>query len=683
MNPPILIPLGQLLASPTNPRQTFDQEKLRELAANMADPEVGQLVALIVRPVWCQGCKSKAQIDAARAKIGDEGMDAEAARRMAKIRTFEVVDGERRRRAAEIANIPELRAEVRELTDSVVISIQLITYLQKEGLTPIEEARGFHDLLKLRNEDNDPMHTRESIAKSVGRDPTYVHVRLKLLKLPETALRALEEDRIGVRLATLIARIPDTQDRENAARAIVSPARLGGEPMTTREAAHFIDENFMQELKGAPFDTADETLPGPENGKPQACTNCPHRTGNNKAMFGDVKRGDICTKPACYRGKCKAVFTRVSSAEARIPGSKVIVDEAEATAVFSAHDGISLPYDSAFVDLHEKPAETFVSSAVDRTKLPTWDKLVAGLDVPRTIVQDRSGRMRTLVNRNLAIAAAKENGEDIFVSGLGGRAPAANAGETAARKKAEAEQKRQLAVGVAASTALRRAIVKRGVLETKAVPAALLDLAIAAAGADGVWFALKALDVKKGVDQTSEQAYAKAIMKTTEPKEMLALAVELLYARGLRVNGVDKSPEFVALCAAYGIDLKALKAETIAGLKVSKGDVTLDPKTLEQWVKAHLKGMTVEAIAKSYGVPIADVKGALAGGAKKLGEPAFGRRESGRRVEFATRADAEADRRAEGKKPGFEDYSTRIEKDGRTFTLIYERTAAGKKGGAR
>lgn len=602
MNPSLLIPLSQLLASPTNPRQTFDPEKLRELAANMADPEVGQLQALIVRPVWCQGCKSKAQIDARRERAGHADLQKEPC---------EVVDGERRRRAAPLANIPELRCEVRELTDSQVISIQLITYLQKEGLTPMEEARGFQDLLKLKDENNGVLHTRESIAKSVGRDPEYVNVRLKLLKLPDFGRAALEEGRIGVRVATLIARIPDPKDRENAARAIISPARLGGDPMSTREAEHFVDENFMQELKGAPFDTADATLPGPVEGKLQSCADCTLRTGNNRALFGDTKRGDICTKPACYRRKCKSVFTRQSAIEANKPGTKVITDDAEAQTLFAAHDGVSLPYDSHFVDLFEKPAETFVSNAVDRSKLPTWEKLTDGQDVPRTIAQDRSGRMRTLVNRNLAIAAAKENGEDIFVSGLGVRAPAANAATTAARKKADAEQRRQLTVACAASTALRRAIVKRGLLETKAVPAALLDLAIAAAGADGVWFALKALDVKKGVNQTSEQAYEKAIGNISDPREMLALAVELLYARALRVNGVEKVPPFVAICAAYGVDLKAVKADAVAGMKVRKGEETVDAKTLAEWVKARAGGLSDQAIAKSYRVPVADVTGAL------------------------------------------------------------------------
>lgn len=569
MQKPVLIPLGQLQPSPTNPRKTFDAGKLRELAENIA--QHGVLQALLVRPAWCQGCRTAAEIDARRT-------DAVQA-------PFEIVDGERRYRSMQIimseehaddAARRELPCDVRELTDTQVVEIQLITFITKEPLTALEEARGFADLLKLKNDKGEPLHTRESIARAVGRHSQYVHRHLKLLKLEEFAQKALESGRIGTALASMIARIPHKEEREKAARAIIGPD--GGDPMSEREARRYIAENFMQVLAGAPFDVADAKLPGPNNGEPLSCEACPHRTGNSKELYfeGDEKkwRGDVCTLPACYRAKCQVVFDRTSAAAVAEDKSVKVLEAKAAEDIFSAHDKVSLRFDTSYVDLHEKPAEAFVRHEVDRAKLPTWEALTEGRDVPRCLIQDGAGRMRILVDRNLAIGAAIENGEDIFVAGLGAKRPTAGAGKD---KRAEAEQKKQLEVACASSVAMRRAIIAKtsvaewsdgeGLVLPDMAIEPLWDLVVECVGADAVWFALKSLEVIKAAHETSEQTYMKVRQRVTDNREMLALLVELLYGRQLRYNGPAKCEPFGVLAEVYGVDLKAVAKEALAEKK--------------------------------------------------------------------------------------------------------------------
>lgn len=603
-NPPFEIPLGALIESPTNPRKIFDPKKLAELAETLR--QEGLMQSLLVRPTWCQGCKSTAQIEAKRPEGATDGR-------------YEIVDGARRRRAFEIMwseMEPELRAmqripcDVRELTDAKVITIQLLTSLEKEKLTALEEARGFEDLMRQQDEGGEPLNTQESIAKTLGLTKETVSRRLALLSLVGVAREALEDGRLGVHIAGKIARIPLAEDRAKAAEAIIAPKRVGGDIMSSREAEIFIRENFMISLAGAPFDTADEIL-DPVAG---SCAACPHRTGNNPELFGDVQRGDTCTKPSCYRNKCRLAFARATAAVAESDKTVTIEANAEQAGIFSPHDGVSLPVASAYVDYCTKPAESFVNGAVDYTKLPTWEKLCDGHPLPKLLAQDREGRMRTLVKRDVAIAAAIENGEDIFVAGIAAKHTASTA---AAPAKSDAEKfadKKSWAVMEASLKALREEIEGHGAI--LGFEEVLCDLAMEVVGTDALWFVLRLRGVKKELTQTSEQAFEKYRETLREfPKRQWALVFELMAARQLRAAGLKKSEGFQMLADYYQLPLDKIEAAAIAALKPKKNEVVIDGKRLAQWVKLHAGGKTYEQIAALDKVPVADVAGAL-GGAK-------------------------------------------------------------------
>lgn len=546
MNQPVILPLTALRRSKTNPRTIFDESKLRELGLDL---QRGFLIPLIVRPLWCLGCKTQADLDLRRPAQW-EG-------------EFEIVDGERRFRASgpKFGNIAEVPCDIREFTDSRVVEVQLITYLLKEALTPLEEGKGFSDLSELQDGEGKKLHTAETLAASVHREPAYVYSRIKLLSLPKKARAALSEGKIGVGLGDIIARIPTAEMREAAEAAILSPGGAG-EPMSTREAEQYVKDNFMRQLKGARFDTADATLL-PEAG---SCTDCPKRTGNNKLLFGDAKRGDVCTDPTCYAAKCAQVFAR-AAAKVKDAGAKILTPK-ESAALFAPHDGTTLAYDGKYVDVDTKPAAGLVRAEVEDANLPTWSRLIEGQGVKITLVQDRSGAVRTLVERELAIAAAKENGEKIFVGGVGHTPAAADSSASATEKAQKAAQARQELITLASARALYAAMVKAAGKNVGAVSEIVMWLAFDHAGADGAWFVLKRRGIKKPVDRTTEETLTKELHKLADT-EWAAQSIELLYAREIRFNGVEKNERFQKLAKCFGVDLAKVKAEALATPKTT------------------------------------------------------------------------------------------------------------------
>jgi ParB family chromosome partitioning protein len=171
------IQLSQLRSSPHNPRHLRDDDPgLRELADSIA--AVGVLQPLVVR---------------ALNKAGG---------------VFEIVAGERRHRAAKLAGLESAPATVRELTDEQALEITVTENLQREDLSPLEEAQGFHQLLRLPGSDV------AKVAARLGRSVRYVYDRLKLLSLTDEAQKLLNDDRITAGHAILLARLGPTDQKK-------------------------------------------------------------------------------------------------------------------------------------------------------------------------------------------------------------------------------------------------------------------------------------------------------------------------------------------------------------------------------------------------------------------------------------------------------------------------------------
>lgn len=174
------VPIEFLTASPLQPRRRFAEAELDALGESLKS--YGVLQPLLVRP------------------------------RPGSTPGYEIVAGERRWRAAQRAGLHDLPVVVRELADREVLEIALVENLQREDLSPIEEAEGYQRLLAEFG------RTQEELAQEIGRSRSHIANTLRLLKLPETVRRFLEEGRLSAGHArTLLG----ADDPESLARSII------------------------------------------------------------------------------------------------------------------------------------------------------------------------------------------------------------------------------------------------------------------------------------------------------------------------------------------------------------------------------------------------------------------------------------------------------------------------------
>lgn len=142
------IPIERISPNPEQPRKRFAKEDLDDLAASIK--EKGVIQPLIVR------------------KRADD--------------TYEIVAGERRWRAAQLAQLHELPVVVREFTDVEVLEVAIIENIQRADLNAIEEAAGYRQLMDKFG------HTQEKMAEALGKSRSHIANLLRLLNLPQPVL---------------------------------------------------------------------------------------------------------------------------------------------------------------------------------------------------------------------------------------------------------------------------------------------------------------------------------------------------------------------------------------------------------------------------------------------------------------------------------------------------------------
>ena len=174
------VPLNKIRPSALQPRKQFSEESLRELADSIR--EQGIVQPLIVR------------------SRGD---------------SFELIAGERRWRASQLLNLPEVPIIVREADDRSVLELALIENLQRENLNPIEEAQGYSQL------GEQFQLTQEQISAKVGKSRAVVANALRLLKLPPTIQNYVREGRLSVGHAKVILGLADEKNQKLAAERAI------------------------------------------------------------------------------------------------------------------------------------------------------------------------------------------------------------------------------------------------------------------------------------------------------------------------------------------------------------------------------------------------------------------------------------------------------------------------------
>jgi ParB family chromosome partitioning protein len=176
------IPIDRIRPNPDQPRRSFDEKELNELAASIR--ERGVIQPLLLRP--------------------QPGNPAE----------FQIVAGERRWRAAQIANVHDLPAIVRELDDTEVLELAIIENIQRADLNAVEEALGYRQLMDRFG------HTQERLAEALGKSRSHVANLLRLLTLPETVLEMVRSGQLsaGHARALVTAGDPEALARQVIAR---------------------------------------------------------------------------------------------------------------------------------------------------------------------------------------------------------------------------------------------------------------------------------------------------------------------------------------------------------------------------------------------------------------------------------------------------------------------------------
>lgn len=173
------IPLRDILPSPHQPRENFDQKALEELAQSIK--QIGVIQPIVVRQ---KGAK------------------------------YQLIVGERRLRASKMAGLTKIPAIIRKLSDEESLELTLIENLQREDLNPIEEAKVYLKLIQ------ELKLTQREVAEKVGKSPKFISNMLKLIRLPEKIKEDVSRETISKGHCFALLEIPDEELQLKVAQQI-------------------------------------------------------------------------------------------------------------------------------------------------------------------------------------------------------------------------------------------------------------------------------------------------------------------------------------------------------------------------------------------------------------------------------------------------------------------------------
>ena len=210
----IYIPIEEVIPNRFQPREVFDENSLKELAVSIK--EHGVIQPIIVR------------------KVNDK---------------YEIVAGERRYKAAGMAELEKIPAIVREIDDKEASKIALLENLQRKDLNPMEEARTYQKILDLDN------MTQENLAQTMGKTQSAVANKLRLLALPESVQEAVIKGQISERHARALLNLEDNAKKEELLKKIIETK------MTVRDLEQEIKNINSGSNEQAPQSPLGEDLP--------------------------------------------------------------------------------------------------------------------------------------------------------------------------------------------------------------------------------------------------------------------------------------------------------------------------------------------------------------------------------------------------------------------------------------
>ncbi len=252
----IRIPVDDIEPNPKQPRIDFDEQKLKELADSIKQHD-------LVQPVTVSKLPSG---------------------------KYRLISGERRWRAAKLAQLKDIPAYIKPTGDDQLLELAILENLQREDLSPMEQARAFRQLAE-----ECKLNVKE-IGLRQGKSEYFIRQQIKLTDLIPQWQKILSKDGISISIALQIAVLPEALQKDIYQNSVSKEDEKAEKPKI--QINQYNLNQYQGMLSEANFDTTDQTL----DAKMGACTTCPFNTSCN-SLFPDEVKNPKCNNIICFNNK--------------------------------------------------------------------------------------------------------------------------------------------------------------------------------------------------------------------------------------------------------------------------------------------------------------------------------------------------------------------------------------------
>lgn len=211
----LLINVSEIRPNPYQPRKLFDEEALKDLSASIK--EKGVFTPILVR-------KS--------------------------LKGYELIAGERRLKASKMAGLKEIPAMVVDFDDANMMEVSLLENVQRENLTPIEEAEAYDNIIKRLN------YTQDELSKKVGKSRAYITNSLRILKLPTRARAYVNDGKLSLGHAKALLAFEDEEKINEIADRVIKEdltvrdvEKLAKDKPTVKKKKEVVVDPYMESVR--------------------------------------------------------------------------------------------------------------------------------------------------------------------------------------------------------------------------------------------------------------------------------------------------------------------------------------------------------------------------------------------------------------------------------------------------
>lgn len=211
----LLISISDIRPNPYQPRKIFDEEALKDLSASIK--EKGVFTPILVR-------KS--------------------------LKGYELIAGERRLKASKMAGLKEIPAMVVDFDDANMMEVSLLENVQRENLTPIEEAEAYDNIIKRLN------YTQDELSKKVGKSRAYITNSLRILKLPTRVRTYVNDGKLSLGHAKALLAFEDEEKINEVADRVIKDdltvrdvEKLAKDKPTVKKKKEVVADPYMESVR--------------------------------------------------------------------------------------------------------------------------------------------------------------------------------------------------------------------------------------------------------------------------------------------------------------------------------------------------------------------------------------------------------------------------------------------------